>query len=231
MNSAAASSVTLYHHRRARIERARGLSHLVPALVLLSGVGSVLGGSEKLTGLLLLELVVGVAYVALLARELYQLRRHGPAHHERVAWLELAAAGILALEGYHIWHRHHETALRTGEHGLHVLPWFYWAVAAWYVAMAFGIAKLHQRRFLHLHPTGFRGRVQLFGPRFEYVWANVRRLEPVSEADVIVHGEPGESRRLSFKNVHDGPAHRNRLLAAAEAANLSAAEAPALPPA
>ncbi|MFC7668219.1 hypothetical protein ACFQT0_13160 [Hymenobacter humi] len=33
--------------------------------------------------------------------------RHNPFHQEQVAWLELAAAAILALESYHIWHRHH----------------------------------------------------------------------------------------------------------------------------
>lgn len=210
--------ITLYHKRRARIERARGLSHLVPALVLLSGVGGVLSGAEKLTGLLLLELGVGIAYVALLAREMLQLRRHGPAHHEQVAWLELAAASILALEGYHIWHRHHEAYLRTGIERTHVLPWLYWAVAAWYVVMAFGMARLHQRRFLHLHPAGFSGRTSVFSSRFDYAWATVRRLEPVGEADVIVHSATGQPRRLSFKNVYDGPAHRNRLLAAAAGA-------------
>ena len=214
MNTADSSGpVTLYHKNRIRIERARSLSHLMPALILLGGLSALFKGAEPLTPLLALEVAVGAAYVLLLVRELRQQRRHGPAHHEKVAWLELAAAGILALEGYHIWHRHHETALRTGEHRLHVLPWLYWAVAFWYGLMAFGLARLYQRRFLHLHAQGFGGRLHLFGRRFAYGWAEVARVEPAGETDVAVHHTDGRQQRLSFKNVYDGPAHRDRLLA------------------
>ena len=208
----AAAPVTLYHHRRARIERAKGLSHAVPAVVLLSGLAGALDGARPFTLLLGVELLVGAAYLVLLVRELRALRQHGPEHHARVAWLELAAAGILGLEGYHIWHRHHEHALRTGEHRLHVLPWIYAAVALWYVLMAFGLAHLQRRRFLHLQPNGFAGRLQLWGKRFQYSRAEVARLEPVGAADVIVHRPGGGQQRLSFQGIYNGPAHRDRLV-------------------
>ncbi|SHJ62983.1 hypothetical protein SAMN02745146_3580 [Hymenobacter daecheongensis DSM 21074] len=209
----ASGPTTLYHKNRVRIERVRGFSHLVPALILLGGLSGLLGGTESLTPLLGLELAVGAAYVLLLLRELRQLRQHGPGHHERVAWLELAAAGILALEGYHIWHRHHETALRTGEHRLHVLPWLYWAVAVWYGFMAFGMAQLHKRRHLHLHAGGFSGRLHPFWRGFAFRWDEVARVEPAGETDVVVHRTDGSQQRLSFGSVHEGAAHRNRLLA------------------
>ncbi|WBO82902.1 hypothetical protein [Hymenobacter yonginensis] len=205
--------VTLYHKNRGRIERLRGFSHLLPALILFSGLWDVLVGEETLTPLLGLEVAVGAAYVLLLLRELRQLRRHGVAHHEKIAWLELAAAGILALEGYHIWHRHHETALRTGVHRLHVLPWLYWAVAVWYGLMAFGLAQLHRRRFLHLHEAGFSGRLHPFRRRFDFRWDQLTRVEPVGATDAVVHTVAGEPRLLSFAQVHDGAAHRDQLLA------------------
>ena len=99
-----------------------------------------------------------------------------------------------------------------------MLPWLYWALAGWYVGMAFGMARLHQRRFLHIDDAGFRGRLRVWESRFEYAWSDVTRLEPVGPADGLVHGPAGEPRRLSFKKLHDGPAHRNRLLTQAEAA-------------
>ena len=179
--------VTLYHHRRIRIERAKGFMHAVPAVVLLSGIAGAVGGDQPFTWLLGIELLVGAAYLVLLVRELRALRRHGAEHHAPVAWLELAAAGILGLEGYHIWHRHHTHALLTGEHRLHVLPWVYATLAVWYALMAFGLAHLQRRRFLDLQPDGFAGRLQLLGRRFHYARTDVARLEPVGATDVVVH--------------------------------------------
>ncbi|MDF7812316.1 hypothetical protein [Hymenobacter sp. YC55] len=211
-NPSATGPITLYHKRRARIERAKGLSHVVPALVLLSGVFGVITGQEPFTLLLGLEVLVGAAYVLLLLREIQHLRRH-PNHHERVAWLELAAAGIFAIEGYHIWHRHHEAALRTGEHKFHVLPWLYAALAVWYVGMAFGIARIYERRHLHLHANGFSGRMHPFRRGFSYTWAEVDHLEPSGPTDVLVHRSNGQQQKISFANVYNGSALRDQLLA------------------
>jgi hypothetical protein len=211
-NPAAPGPIILYHKRRARIERAKGLSHLVPAAVLLSGVFGVVTGREPFTLLLGLEVLVGVAYILLLLREI-QHTRHHPNQHEPIAWLELAAAGILALEGYHIWHRHHETFLRTGEHKFHVLPWVYATLAVWYVGMTFGIGRIYERRHLHLHAEGFSGRLQPFGQRFAYTWSEVDRLEPSGPTDVLVHHSNGQQQKISFANVQNGPAMRDQLLA------------------
>lgn len=205
--------VILYNKRRALQERAKGLSHLVPAMVLLGGLLAVLSGHEPLTLLIGIEVLVGVAYIGLLVREMLLLKRHGITHHEKVAWLELAAAGILGLEGYHIWHRHHETALRTGVHKVHILPWLYFGVSIWYVVMAFGMARLHERRFLHLHAAGFEGRMHPFRRRFQFHWKDVVRVEPDGPADAVVHLANGRQHRLSFTDMHDGAAHRDRLLA------------------
>ncbi|QNH63443.1 hypothetical protein [Hymenobacter sediminicola] len=201
---------TLYHKRRARMERAKGLSHLFPAIVLLGGAVSILTGRESFTVLAGVELAVGAAYLLLLAREWRHLGQH-PAHHERVAWLELAAAGILALEGYHIWHRHHEKELQTGEHRFHVLPWVYWVVAGWYVLLAFGLAHIYKRRHLHLHAHGFSGRLHPFRRKFAYNWADIAKLETVGEEDVVVYGAGGERHVISFAHIQDGAVHRNRL--------------------
>ena len=211
-NPSATGPIILYHKRRARIERAKGLSHVVPALVLFSGVLGVVTGKEPFTLLLGLEVLVGAAYIVLLVREIQHTRQH-PNHHEQVAWLELAAAGIFAIEGYHIWHRHHEAALRTGEHEFHVLPWLYGALAVWYVAMAFGLARIYARRHLHLHTEGFSGRMHPFRRGFSYTWAEIDRLEPSGPTDVLVHHSNGQQQKISFANVQDGPAMRDKLLA------------------
>ncbi|HEX8426625.1 hypothetical protein [Hymenobacter sp.] len=211
-NPSATGRIILYHKRRVRIERAKGFSHLVPAAVLLSSLLDVVSGREPFTVLVGLEILVGVSYVLLLLREMRHLRHH-PDQHPQVAWLELAAAGILALEGYHIWHRHHEKELLTGEHKFHVLPWLYAGLAVWYVAMAFGIGRIYERRHLHLHAEGFSGRLHPFGRRFAYTWPEVDRLEPSEPADVIVHYRNGQQQRLSFANVQNGPAMRDQLLA------------------
>jgi hypothetical protein len=216
MNPYSAAPIILYHKRRQRVERAKGLVHIVPAIVLLSALLDVVSGRESFTWLTALEVLVGAAYIVLLVRELLHIRRHGAVHHERIAWLELPAAGILALEGYHIWHRHHETALRTGQQQFHVLPWLYFGVAFWYLIMAFGMARLHERRFLHLHAAGFSGRLHLFKKGFDFTWPEVARLEPQGATEVLVHSADGQQKLLSFKNIHDGAAYRDRLLAHAQ---------------
>lgn len=211
--SPAAARTTLYLRRHARAQRVKAVGHLVPAVVLLSSVLGVATGEESLSALRVVEFLVGAAYLGLMARELRHLHRHPQPHHEPVAWLELAAAGILALEGYHIWHRHHEADLLRGVHRLHVLPWVYWGVAGLYVGLAFGGRHLLERRFLQVHAAGFRGRLRLLGRPFEYEWADVAAAEPAGAADLLVVHRDGRRQRLSFAGLHNGPAQRDELLA------------------
>lgn len=94
MNTAIPSAegrTILYHRRHARQKAAKTFGHFGPAVVLLVGMGPVLPRREAFTPLLGLEVVVGAAYLVLMARELLHLR-HNPHHSEPVAWLELAAA-------------------------------------------------------------------------------------------------------------------------------------------
>lgn len=212
--SAAPERVALYTHRHARQQRGKALSHIVPALILLSTATATFTGQESLTWVTILEFVVGVAYLVLMVRELLHLKRH--AHHERVAWLELAAAGILALEGYHIMHRHHAADLAHGTHRFHILPHLYFALAVFFAVMAFNMYRVIERRHLHLHTEGFGGRVGLLQPAFEFNWSEVESVEAVGAADVLVRCIEGREQHLSFTGLHDGPAHRDRLVAHAQ---------------
>lgn len=215
MNTAAPAAngpVTLYHRRHVKMQRGKSLGHLAPALVLLLGIAPILSGAEPFTGILGLEVVVGAAYLVLMVRELRHLR-HEPFHRERVAWLELAAAGILALESYHIWHRHHVAKLAGGPHRLHMLPWVYAALAGVFVVLAFRMKQLDSWRFLHLHPAGFGVRTTRLGRAHELRWADIAAVEPAGPADLVVRRPSGQTHRISFADVHDGPAYRNRLLA------------------
>ncbi|UOQ99473.1 hypothetical protein MUN81_08275 [Hymenobacter sp. 5317J-9] len=209
---AAEGRTTLYHRRHAKQQVGKSLGHVAPALVLFFGVIPILTGAEHFTVLGGLEIAVGAAYLMLMVRELRHLR-HNPFHRERVAWLELAAAGILALESYHIWHRHHEAELAGAPHRLHVLPWLYAAVALMYVVLAFRLNKLTDRQFLHLHAHGFAVRTQRLGPAHEFTWADVAAVEADGPADALVHQTDGQKHRISFGNTYDGAAHRDRLLA------------------
>lgn len=217
MNTASHSAdaggrTTLFHRQHARRQRGKTLVHLTPALLLVFNALAVIGGEEPLSWVTGLEFAVGAAYLILMVRELRQLRHH--AHHlENVAWLELAAAAILALEGYHIWHRHHEAEAHTGYHQFHVLPYLYWTLTLVFVGMAFGVARLLQRRHLHLHADGFTGRLHPLRPRFQYDIAELAAAEPAGLADLLLTRTNGSRQRLSFEALHDGAAHRDRLLA------------------
>ena len=147
-----------------------------------------------------------------MVRELLHLR-HNPFHREPVAWLELAAAGILALESYHIWHRHHEAELAGAPHRTHVLPWLYAGVALMYVGLAFRLNKLTDRQFMHLRPNGFAVRTQRLGPAHELTWADLAAVVAEGPADAVVHRSDGQKQRISFAHLHEGAAHRDRLLA------------------
>ncbi|MBH8570941.1 hypothetical protein KB206_18765 [Microvirga sp. STS02] len=220
---AAEGRTTLYHRRHAWQQRAKTLGHVGPALVLLFAVQPVLAGEEAFTPLVVLEFAVGAAYLVLMVRELLHLR-HNPFHQERVAWLELASAAILAIESYHIWHRHHAAHLARGVHRLHMLPWIYAALAVVYVVLAFRMKQMAGRRFLHLRPEGFAARTKPLGRAHELRWADLAAAEPAGPADVLLHRHDGQTHRISFADLHDGPAHRDRLLAHAAQALAPAPE-------
>lgn len=187
--------------------------HFVPALLLVGGLWPLLQGAEPFTWLAGLELLVGASYLVLMRQELRHLRHPTP-HLPTIAWLEVAAAGILALEGYHIWHRHHAHDLATGARTWHVLPWLYWGVAGVFVALAFVVPRLLQRRYLQLHETGFGGRLRLLEAPFAFEWAQLRGVVPDGAADVLVHPAAGGTPlRLSFARLHDATAHRDALVA------------------
>lgn len=216
MNTAASPAAegrtVLYHRRHAKQQRGKIFGHLAPAVVLVTGLAPVLTGAEPLTALLALEVAVGAAYLLLMVRELRQLR-HDPFHRERVAWLELAAAGILAFESYHSWHRHHAADAAAGLHRVHLLPWVYAALAGVYVALAFRLKQLDGCRFLHLRPDGFAVRTTRLGPAHDLRWADLAAAEPAEPTDVLLRRPDGRTHRISFAHLHDGAAHRDRLLA------------------
>lgn len=204
--------VILHHHRHAHQQRGKALGHLGPAMVLLLGVLPVLQGDEALTPLLGLEVAVGAAFVVLMIREFVHLRHH-PFRHEAVAWLELAAAAILFIESYHIWHRHHEAEAAGTAPRVHVLPWLYAAVGMVYVVLAFRARQLAERRYLHLHPEGFAVRTKGMGRAHSLRWADISAVQPDGPADVLVRQSDGRTHRISFASLHDGVAHRDRLSA------------------
>ena len=207
--------VRLYPRRYVRQQRGKALSHFMPALILVSGATSLLTGHEALTPLLALELAIGAAYLVLMVRELRHLR-HAHPHHEEVAWLELAAAGILGLEGYHIWHRHHEAELAGAAPRVHVLPWLYATLAVVYVGLAFGLASLGARRYLHLHADGFGVRTRLLRRAQQARWAHLASVENVRPATALLHFADGRQQQLSFDHLHDGAAHCAQFVAYAQ---------------
>lgn len=212
MDTEQATHFVLYPRRYHKSARVRALMHLVPAMLLVSGLRPLAQGQEPLTLLLGLEIIIGAAYLVLMVRELGHLR-HAIPHTESVAWLELAAAGILALEGYHIWHRHHAHALATGTHQLHVLPWLYAAAAGMYAGLTFGSSRLGSRRYLHLAATGFDGRLRMLGPRFRFEWPQVQLVEAQEPARVLIYSPEAPPRQLSFAHLLHGTEHRDHLLA------------------
>ncbi|WP_133257209.1 hypothetical protein [Hymenobacter edaphi] len=212
MNSSASdpSRIVVYHRHHARRQRAKALSHLVPALVLLSSLLPLLQG-EAPSWVTAAEIGVGAAYVVLLVRELRHLHHH-PHHRAAVEWLEIAGAGILALEGYHIWHRHHEAEAAGAPARFHVLPWLYWGGALVYVGLAFGLRHLDARRHLHLHAEGFSLRPNPLVPLRHWRWADIDTLVAVGPADLLIRYRSGREERLSFAHLHEGPALREQLL-------------------
>ena len=182
----------LPHRRHAVRQRAKALSHVVPALVLVQAGAAAFSGSEQLS-VRLLELVIGTAYLVLLVREWRHLRHpptgappHGP------AWLELAAAGILALEGYHIWHRHHEAELAGAPHRVHYLPWLYAVLALVYVGLTFGAGRLARRQGLHFTADGFWLRLRPLGRVQRVHWAALRAITPAASGpDLLLHALGG----------------------------------------
>jgi hypothetical protein len=215
VNSTTSSDrITLYHRQHAKRQRIKAFSHLVPAVVLLSSVLGLFGG-EPFTWVLGAEIVVGAAYLVLLTREMLHLQQH-PHHRERVAWLEVASAGILALEGYHIWHRHHEAQLAGAPERFHILPWLYCALAVFYVFLAFQMQRLDARRFLHLHIEGLDLRIKPFNRAIQLRWSDIVSVEPIGDADLFIWHHDGRKQRISFAQMHDGTALRDKVVAHAQ---------------
>lgn len=203
---------TLFQRRHLRRQVAKSLGHLMPAIVLVLAVMPILSGKEPFSLLVGLEIIVGLAYLGLMVRELLSLR-HNPFHTERVAWLELAAAAILFIESYHIWHRHHEAELAGAPPRFHALPWVYAAVGVAYVVLAFRMQQLTTRTYLHLHAGGFAVRTGRFGKEHNLNWSDIASAKPDGATGVVVRHTDGKEHRIVFDGLHDGPAHRDRLLA------------------
>ncbi|MBF9237167.1 hypothetical protein I2I05_07140 [Hymenobacter sp. BT683] len=203
---------TLFHRRHLRRQVAKSVGHIGPAIVFVLAVVPVLSGAEAFTALVGLEVVVGVVYLTLMVRELRNLR-HNPFHSERVAWLELAAAAILLIESYHIWHRHHAAELAGAPARFHALPWVYALVAVAYIVLAFRMRQLTGRTFLHLHADGFAVRTGRFGKEHNLRWADIASADPEGSTGVVVRRTDGQEHRIVFDSLHEGTVHRDRLLA------------------
>ena len=130
--------------------------------------------------------------------------RHNPFRREPVAWLELAAAAIPALESYHIWHCHHEAELASGAPRLHILPWVYAATAVACVALVFRMKQLDGRRYLHPHPA-IAVRTARLGPAHELCWVDVAAVEPAGPADLLARHHNEQTRRISFADLPWSP--------------------------
>ena len=218
MNAAAAPVLEhhpLHHRRLAMRQRVKALNHLVPALVLMQGAFEAFYGGE-LSWMRGLELAVGAAYLVLLIRELRHLRRHptGTVHHGP-EWLEVAAAGILALESYHSWHRHHEAELVSGIHRTHYLPWVYGALALVYLGLAFGAGRLARRQGLHFTKEGFWMRLLPISRARRVQWANFQAITVAPNSiDLLLHPRPdGPPQLLKLSPYHNADVLRERILA------------------
>ncbi|OUJ67401.1 hypothetical protein BXP70_28850 [Hymenobacter crusticola] len=183
------------------------------------GVTPLASGKEALTLLTSLEVIVGLTYLVLMVRELRHLH-HYPFQQPRIAWLELAAAAILALESYHLWHRHHAAELAGAPHRTHLLPWLYALVALLYVVLAFSFQALTQRRYLQLQADGFAIRTGLFSSVHQVCWAELTALEPVDPSAVRLRYRDGHEQLLTFAGFQQGVGHRNRLLSYAQSVHL-----------
>lgn len=203
---------TLFSRRHPRRQVAKTLGHLAPALILLLGIGPLVSGTEPLTLLTVLEIAVGLTYLVLMVREWRHLR-HNPFHQERIAWLELAAAAILGVEAYHLWHRQHVAAVTDGIPRRHLLPGLYAVVGVAYVVLAFRARALTKRLHLQLHPEGFAVRTSHFARPHYVHWTQVAAIEPVGSDAVQLRDPNGHARLITFAGFHEATAHRDRLLA------------------
>jgi hypothetical protein len=219
--SASHELFTAHDARRARV---KGLDHLVPAGVLVVGAVDAFRRHEA-SGFRVLEFAVGAAFVALLLAHWVRVRTRpapvpGPAHGPGPVWLELAAAGLLGLEAYHLAHR---PAAGPG-HPWHLLPWAYGALAGWYVLQAFHRARPASRRRLHVTAEGFWLRRWVLGRARRVSWAALRALVPVGPGpDLLLYpraGGPPEP--LVLRRYLNGPALCAVLLAQAAAHGVTA---------
>ncbi|MGY3087840.1 hypothetical protein ACVWYF_000866 [Hymenobacter sp. UYAg731] len=204
------------HHRRLAVrQRVKALNHLVPALVLVQGAFEAFYGGT-LSWIRGLEMAVGATYLVLLAREMRHLRCHptGTVHHGP-EWLEVAAAGILALASYHSWHRHHEAELASGIHRTHYLPWVYGVLALVYLGLAFGAGRLARRQGLHFTEEGFWMRLLPISRVRRVQWADLQAVTIAPNAtDLLLHPrDGGPPQLLKLSPYHNGDTLRERLLA------------------
>ena len=210
-------TITLFPRQHVRRQVGKALGHLAPAIILALGVGSLFSGEEPLTPLVGLEVLAGLTYFGLMVRELWHLR-HTPFHQERIAWLEVAAAAILAVESYHLWHRHHAAELAGAPRRTHLLPGVYALVAGLYVLLAFRFQALTQRRYLQLQADGFAVRTRLLFPVLQVRWVELAAIEPVGASALCLHYLDGHKHDLTFVDFYEGGVHRDRLLMYAQAA-------------
>lgn len=185
-----ADTLPIESRRAARVKRVQTMQHVLAAFILITNAMDHLSGPHAhVTVLPVLELLAGGALIAMAIRE--KVRHVRGAHHDRVAWLEIAGAIMTGIEAY------------SKTRGHHHLLFYVLAFVQPVILLAFAVfdSELQQRRYLRADDDGVEIRTRAILRR-RMPWSQMKAFA-MRDGRIRVTRPNGSSKTLSLRDVKD----------------------------
>ncbi len=194
--------------RRAAV--APKLNHLVPAVVLILSALEGLSG-ERHGGIILplIDLIVGGALLALLARELKPGRKVG---HAGIDWLDIVAGLVIIMEAAHRYNP------RKGFQP----SWLYFLTGLATIRLGMYHGRIGRSQGLFLSNTGFRFKRRIFR-KVTGSWEEIDRIEQLPKAVRLVWKD-GRSWAMNLRTLENREEIRTSLQKGLDAYRLHSAQ-------
>ncbi len=165
------------------------VNHLIPgAMLLILGVEALSGGGDAHIYSAWLNIVVGVAVIVAVVRE---LRKKSPHEHSVIGWVDAFAGCVIIVEGINHYH----------PHKVFQPAYFYWLAGLLTILLGVFHQKVSSVRRITFRKEALSVRTRLLRT-FTISWSAIASIRFSRDA-LVLRTHDGETRRLRLKNYEN----------------------------